>query len=406
MSNPAYNTYRKQLTALTTDTAILAALSVAARECAWYPSDKNWVRTYERFEPDHDPFATLIFQSHGKPQKLLHVEISEAYPHEENADDFVLRHNSLGWLCVKPFPADPVLPTLSLVLASALAASVETTVVRYWPGCRCMLRMDESVQTHFAKIYSRKFLRHDRGERLHRAVVSLWRAAERGELEFAVAEPERWDSCTLTRWQAKIAGASVAALLFGAEGENLAYRMGRAAASLTRANVEPPQIFDAPEQLSDSIACGVELSRRVPELAAEVTALLELLNTIHAATASRPLRPIHGDLQACHWIDDKAQLGLVDFDDFALGDPERDAASFLVQLEFEKHPQAQVKKLSYAFLAGYEAVAEPLDHQLLNAYMAHKRLARALKLARLLQPDGDLQAARALKLASQSLSKS
>jgi aminoglycoside phosphotransferase (APT) family kinase protein len=120
---------------------------------------------------------------------------------------------------------------------------------------------------------------------------------------------------------------------------------------------------------------------------------------------SRPLRPIHGDMDANQWLDDGVRLGLTDFDDFSLGDPELDAATFLAELEVEDQPQLPFDQLAEAFLEGYESVGGPLDHSLLSAYLAHKRLFKALRSARALRQDGDVQAERHLVRAQHCISK-
>ena len=65
----------------------------------------------------------------------------------------------------------------------------------------------------------------------------------------------------------------------------------------------------------------------------------------------------------------------------------------------------QVDELSQAFREGYESVAGPLNEELLIAYTAHKRLSKALRVARALRPDGDERAEQILNRAARSFSE-
>src|SRR5262249_10581688 len=155
-------------------------------------------------------------------------------------------------------------------------------------------------------------------------------------------------------------------------------------------------------QMAASIRCGKELCTRVRQTASYVSTMLGTLEQIHTSVRTR-CRPIHGDLDARQWLYDGRRLGLTDFDDFALGEPELDAATFLAELEFEVGPNDRISRLKDAFLSGYEAASYLLNRHLLAAYLAHKRIYKALRLARALRPDGDAQAEMVLSNASKSL---
>jgi aminoglycoside phosphotransferase (APT) family kinase protein len=148
---------------------------------------------------------------------------------------------------------------------------------------------------------------------------------------------------------------------------------------------------------------GLELGRRVPLLADRVGRLLDRLATVHERVGSRGQRPIHGDPHADQWLDEGERLGLVDFESLALGDPELDAAVFLAELDFEDTRVLPVEELEAAYLAGAAAAGLTLEPDLLRAYRAHKRLAKALRSATSLRVDGDKRAEAHLELAMELL---
>jgi aminoglycoside phosphotransferase (APT) family kinase protein len=177
--------------------------------------------------------------------------------------------------------------------------------------------------------------------------------------------------------------------------------MGAAAAALTRSRLALPTSYDATTQLADSTRKVAELIRLVPGLGPAATRLLDELRALQAAARGPAPRPIHGAPHAHQWLICGDRLGLVDFDRVALGDPERDAATFMAELDFEDRTTVGVEELNRAFLGGYEEVAGALDPALLRAYRAHKRLAKALRTARALRPDGDERAERHLARAAE-----
>jgi Phosphotransferase enzyme family len=397
MTNSPRMRYRDQLAVLATDAAILQTMDEASARCPWWAGNATWRRTYGTFHPDREAFATLVFQSYGSPQVIFQAEVLTARPLGEADASLILPARNLGWIRIRQFPADPSLTTLAAVLAS----HPQPTVLRYRPARRCTVGFETTCPASVVKVYPKRFAKNGRGEQIHASGQALWRASLRGELRFAVARPQRWDPETRSLWQERWKGVSALPTLWGSEGPAMAYRMGQAAGSLTGSALKPDKVFDHSAQLSASRRHAEELARRVPCL---VTALDALLNGLAGAhDGARPLRPIHGDLDASQWLHDGPRLCLLDFEDFALGDPELDVATFLNELEIREESRAAVRSLSQAFLAGYQSIAAPLNRELLGAYLAHKRLFRALSLARSLRPDGDERAAQLIRHALQAL---
>lgn len=99
------------------------------------------------------------------------------------------------------------------------------------------------------------------------------------------------------------------------------------------------------------------------------------------------------------------QLGLVDFDQFALGDREFDVATFLTEAESKGFGRYDTGKIKQAFLAGYESVAGPLNPTLIAIYCIQRRFAKALHASKAVNPDGERRVKHHLKRAlAQALS--
>ncbi|NJM61079.1 MAG: phosphotransferase [Oscillatoriales cyanobacterium RU_3_3] len=97
----------------------------------------------------------------------------------------------------------------------------------------------------------------------------------------------------------------------------------------------------------------------------------------NAKLPSETLVPIHGDMHLDQWLFDGKQLVLLDFEDFSLGEVERDLASFIVQTESE-YPRFS-KEFNESFLAGFRSKGFRENERLMNFYKAHKWLAKAAK---------------------------
>jgi hypothetical protein len=394
MRSPAHQQFGTRLAALADDAASLAVIDRAGRERDWWPYGQSWSRTYGRFQPHQTGYANLLFETRRTPQAIVGLEISDRRAEVGDGERHTLHDDLLGWVRLTRFPADPALTTLPAVLAQAPRAAV----VRYRPTRRCTIRVEEGDSIRFVKVFP-----DQDGARIHAEGLELWKASARGELGFAVARPDRWDPVARALWQHRVPGLPLVSRLLGPDGDQVADRIGRATASLTRSGFRPVQVFDGGAQMVRSARGVAELSRYVPALAGRAQKLLRQLSAIHAAAEARALRPIHGAPHANQWLEDGTRLGLVDFDRVSLGDPELDVAVFLGELDFEVDLQLPAERLGDAFLAGYEAVAGPLDPTLLAAYRCHKRLAKVLRSARALRPDGDLRAERNLGRAFDAL---
>ena len=349
----AHARYREQLEWLADDARVVSLLP-----------DGGWRRTYARFEPDREPFAVMVYES---------VEA-------------VLRVDAFDTPVVTPYWRDQALPSLA-----GLVDGMDWRVARYLPGRRCTLRTGDS---RYVKVYS-----DQRGQRVDAAGRQLWSAAQSGELDIRVPEPDRWDAPTGALWQHELCGKPIAAALYGSRGADVAYRVGHAAAALARSSIQPGRVFDGAAQMARSAQIGHELTRRVSGLEVAVQTILGRLAAVHAAGESRAPRPIHGDPHADQWLECDGQLGLLDFESVALDDPELDAAVFLAELEFEEQRQTLMEEMEEAYLRGACRGAVPLDLRLLRAYLGHQRLFKALRAARAVRPDGDERAARHLERA-------
>ena len=394
MTPSSHDRYRDALTALAGDAAILPIVSQAGTRFGWWTGERRWRRMYSRFTPasDADAFADVVVASEAPSQAICRIEIFEHRPDDRGGGADVCRIDAAtAWARVTRFPFDPDLPGL-------VALNAVTTVMRYHPGRRCTLRTTNGESALVAKVYGT-----DRGARVHHDLVALRRARSRGELRVNIAEPLSWDTSSRTLWQAALAGQPATSGLRGLQGEHLARRMGMAAASLTCATLTPADVFDGAAALARSRRPANDLAGHVPDLAPMVSAIVDRLAQMHARFPSRELRPVHGAPHPDHWLDAGSDLGLIDFDRFSRGDPEMDAGVLVADLDALDDPAVPPERLATAFLEGYRAAGVALCAPLVQTYRAHRQLAKALRAAQAIRPDGDRRAERVASRADRVL---
>lgn len=165
------------------------------------------------------------------------------------------------------------------------------------------------------------------------------------------------------------------------------------------------ETLDAAAALARSRRHAHELASRVPCLSDLVDTMHDLLGTLHAQWPSRDRRPIHGSPHPSQWLDAGSEIGLVDFDRFGRGDPELDAGVLLADFDALDAPVVPPERLAAALLDAYRAAGVPLREPLVRAYRAHQQLARALRAAQAIRPDGDRRAEKRLAAAGRTLTE-
>jgi hypothetical protein len=390
----SHERYRDALSGLAADDVVVPLVRTAGERFGWWTTERTWRRSYSRFQPDATPFATVVFVSEAPAQELCRIDVFETRP-----DDCGLVPGAcdidagIGWARVMRFPSDPELPGLRPLAGNA-------TVVRYHPGKRCTFRLIEGGRVVFAKVYATST-----GARVYREMVALQNARSRGELQLAVAMPLSWEPESRTLRQAALDGQSAAQALCGPDGDRVARRIGMAAASLSSSAVAPQDVFDGASALARSRRRAAELARRVPDLSGEATAIVDRLAATHDRFPSHQPRPLHGAPHPDQWLDTGLEACLIDFDRFAYGDPEMDAGILLADLDALNGPDVAPERLSAGFLEGYRRAGIPLREPLIHAYRVHQQLAKALRAAQSIRPDGDRRAMAAAARAAESSRK-
>lgn len=358
--------YRSRLAAVADDALLAAAIGM-----------DRLVRLYGRFHPDVSPWAVLaVGVADDHP---LRIEL------HDRAVAGTVDHPDLGHVRVLSCTADPALTGL----AGVLDQLADARVVRYRPGKRCTVRGVAGGIDRFVKLGPHAESRHSNG-------VELWRSATNGELGFDVARPLGIDPRRGAVHHGVIAGGWVANALLGRDGDACARRLGRALGTLAASGVRPAATAPPSTQLDRTRRAAKRATDRIPSLGERLSRVLADLELRHGRLRDRLLVPVHGAPHSEQWLDGGGRLGLVDFDRFALGEPELDIATFLAELDSERSLTLPVDTIERAMVDGFESIGPALDAARLDLYRRHKRLAKITRTAWSLRPEADERAERHL----------
>lgn len=332
------------------------------------PSARPWRREYARYHPGQDPWAVCLYE--GANDCLLRLE-ALAGPQRAN-----LTHSALGPVLITEFPDDPALPGL----ADVMAMLERPRVVRYRPGHRCTLRGYATGGERFVKVIPG-------GERIYADALQLWKAFQSGEFSMTVAEPYGWHEPTQSFWQGVVHGGPALVEVLGPKAEAFVRRLGVSLGELASCKLQPSLSSAPAEHLQRTTRALSRATLAMPLLERRIEQVRIEFERRHAALPHRALVPVHGAPHVHQWLVQGTRLGLLDFDRFALGEPEYDLATFLAELDTERGLQRPVQAIEAALFEGFESKGARIDRGRAALYRAHKRVAKVARTAWALRAD-------------------
>lgn len=372
---------------------ISALLAVTGSRNVWWPANLHWRRIYGRYYPQTNNDITMLYRAACNGRHLCSVDLFARHPKTHTDAQVLIEDETLGWVGLRAFPDDKALPTLR----DLLRQEPDMDVVRYRPGRRCTLQTADKQR--YAKVFA-----DQKGATIHSQSIALWQAGEAGALQFEVAQPLRWDTATCTLWQHTIRGQAVKPELFDSRAAQTATQMGGACASITQASLRPDEVFDYSVQARRTDRYLKTLALQLPDRKPQLERLQQGLHKAAQSTQPAELRPIHGAPHMHQWLRTSNEgIGLVDFDRFAMGEPELDVATFIAEMDYENETEVPVATINRNFVRAYEQVAGPLRPERVQLYRAHKHIAKAVKAATALRADNELRAIKRLQRANELL---
>lgn len=150
-------------------------------------------------------------------------------------------------------------------------------------------------------------------------------------------------------------------------------RVGAALALLHAGPVAGWPIRSTARELTSLHALAHDVGALLPDERARLSSLAAIIAP-QLAGARHPLVPTHGDCYAKQFLIDRTVLGVIDFDEAALGDAHADLALFLAHLHRDAARgtlcESRVGAVESALLAGYTAAGGSVDRRWLALRLA------------------------------------
>lgn len=298
--------------------------------------------------------------------------------------------DAYAWL----FPGDPALPGLATIADAAAvvenlpyamlegvvhsAADVSEVLVvplRYKPEDRCTLRVtvsgpDGAPQSLIAKTFSSA----TRAAELNRTAGALWARSQAPGSRFNVPQPLGLDPMNPTMWLAALPGRT---LRREDVGNRAVRRIAVALASFHRSDPITDTRRDPSDQLRQTTRKARILAQLIPALRPKLNDLVHRLEQELEPLEGGRISNIHGAFRLRQLILNGSDVGIIDFDSVAVGDPLEDVVDLLLDLTPSTGP-VRGTRLTSAFVDAYEQASEvELDPRRLRWHLPIQILKRA-----------------------------
>jgi hypothetical protein len=237
-------------------------------------------------------------------------------------------------------------------------AAVEVEVVHYYPEERCTTRYTlhrgAPARPQTLTLFGKTF-KDCVGEEIYRRLEYLWRQSQAEPTGFVVAQPLAYDETVHTIWQASLPGVPLIDLIDRGNYRKLLAEVARGLAGIHRSNL-PSAVRETLDGHLATIRHKTEkLIHAFPQFTAPLQSLVQSLEESMPQLPATPDRLIHGDFHLRQFLVHEGQIVFFDFDEFAMGDPMRDLASFIVDLHVHGFAPDLVQEMTAVFCEAYRA---------------------------------------------------
>jgi hypothetical protein len=215
---------------------------------------------------------------------------------------------------------------------------VATMLVKYVPELRCTLRHELRLGEALAgqagdlTVYSKTFCHKTGGEQIFKTMLACWKAPVCQSGEILIPEPLFLVDEINTFFMRGLAGTNADENLAALDLDRLVAEMGIALAGIQQCRLEG--LPECPEQ--DAMSEVAEAEKVLGSFDAaylpRVAAIAEALREKIPGLTKMPPAPIHSAFRISQFLLVDGKLALIDFDDFLLGNPIADVASFAAHL--------------------------------------------------------------------------
>ena len=220
--------------------------------------------------------------------------------------------------------------------------AIETTLVRYIPRKRCVVRCAIEWRREPAagspraiqqQVYAKVYDDVNFGARVFAVQRALSAAAQADKRWLRIPEPLLHDAPLQTLWEMAIPGQHLAASAAEVTPATTAM-VGRGLALLHVAHLPVRERLTLEDELEKTRQQARLMVQVHPDLEPAVRSLEAKLEAVLPQLPRLPLVPSHGTFELNHLLYDGRQASLVDFDHMVLADPLYDVANFIADLHY------------------------------------------------------------------------
>ena len=248
---------------------------------------------------------------------------------------------------------------------------------RYVPLKRALLRWENP---HNGQRYYAKLLDDAKAARVAHRFGQINQVVERENLPFTVPRLLFYTPMYRTLLMDEVPGRPFTETMRRLRPAGFA-QLGQALGALHEASVPLEAVWTPRKELDKLHRQMAGLPRALPKLAAPFNAVVRRLEAASVGFSFPQDRPIHGNLFGDQVLYTEDGLGIVDWDDFSLGDPLYDVGRFVAHLVYvagrEGLPPSQVDACAEVFLSAYESRrGREVDRRRLNWHVTMQLLFR------------------------------
>lgn len=215
---------------------------------------------------------------------------------------------------------------------------ISVEVIQYLPETRCTTRYslqwgipDKPRQlTLFGKTF-----KNDQGGDIYRRMEALWKRSNKEPNSFMVAQPLEYNKKVKTLWQVGLPGVPLVKVISHTNYKVLIEAVAKGLENLHKRNLSTHAKLTTYDRFTKIKKKTLELVQAFPSFADSLLSILGNLEKTESQLTPVTERLIHGDFHINQLLIHKGNISLLDFDDFAVGDPMQDIACFIVDLYFQ-----------------------------------------------------------------------
>lgn len=231
-------------------------------------------------------------------------------------------------------------------------SQVKVEIINYRPELRCAaryrLRQGSATLALFGKTFA-----DERGREIHRRMEWLWRLSRRHPDQFPMPRPLAYNEEVKTIWQEELPGAPLAEIINRDNYRSLIASAARRLAFLHQSGAPASSRITLEENLEEVRKKAAKLSQAFPFAQASLQKTAEALEQSLPRLSPAPDRLLHGDFHLRQLMVHEGRVALLDFDEFAIGDPAQDLANFIADLRARRFDDGFVKAIAATLVEAY-----------------------------------------------------